>query len=83
MQRASFLPLSTAVLVLAAGTGCTGDQMLATAYNVGQQHACKQNAEHRPNESMEDLKCITASQSEGGRSWEEYRDARARELGAD
>jgi len=63
------------------GTGCTADQILGTAYDAGRQHSCRQAAEYKPNESMEEFKCITAQQEDRGLSWAEYRQARDQELG--
>jgi hypothetical protein len=64
------------MLVLAtAGAGCTFDQFKRFAYEQGEQYRCTQTANHKPNESMEDLKCMSPDRPQD-LSYDEYQQAR-------
>lgn len=63
------------VLVM-AGPGCTMDQLRRFAYDQGQQYRCMQDADHRPNEGMEDLKCMSPDRPRD-MSYDEYQRARS------
>lgn len=70
-------------LVFAASlaAGCAPEEMYRFAYQEGQQYTCRQAAEHKPNESMEEFRCMTETHASDGQSWEEYRENREEELG--
>ncbi|HEY7840363.1 MAG TPA: hypothetical protein VIC61_02235, partial [Gammaproteobacteria bacterium] len=60
--------------------GCAPEEMYRFAYEEGQRYTCRQAAEHKPNESMEEFRCMTETHAAGDRLWEEYREDREREL---
>jgi hypothetical protein len=76
----TLLPVLAAAMLLPAA-GCTHDQLYGFAYEEGRNYSCRQAAEHKPNESMEEFRCMTEPQARGGPSWEEYKEAREQELG--
>jgi hypothetical protein len=60
--------------------GCAPEEMYRFAHEEGQRYTCRQAAGHKPNESMEQFRCMTETRVAGGPSWEEYREDREREL---
>jgi hypothetical protein len=69
--------LGWAVLVLTL-TGCSAEDIKHLGYNIGQQHACKQDNDDRPYESNNDLKCMSPAEQEG-MSYDEYQQARSKQ----
>lgn len=60
-------------------TGCSKAQLQRFAYNLGTQQSCMDANEHRYNESMRDLECMTQN-SEKDQAYEKYQRAREDEF---
>ncbi len=58
--------------------GCSVEGIKRLGFDESQQYACKEANEGRPNESMNDLKCMSATEREG-MSYEEYQQARSQQ----
>ncbi len=58
--------------------GCSVEDVKRFGYNESQQYACMQRNEDRPNESMNDFKCMSPTERKG-MSYDEYQQAREEE----
>ena len=77
MAHARAMRLLLMLALVTAGAGCTLDQFNRFAYEQGEQYRCTQSANHKPNESMEDLKCMSPDRPRD-MSYDEYQQARGR-----
>ena len=65
--------------LVAVNGGCSRARLQRFAYDVGTQRSCLKANEHRYNESMRDLQCLTPG-SEKNREYEQYQRAREEEF---